>query len=115
MNGLGKLVLLLSSDHDGEIVAAARALGRALKKMGKDWHWLAGLIDGDHEPPRQQRRRETVEDHQAAAEWLLKTVRQHLRENEIDFLETMQDWRGDPTPRQQAWLEKICRRWGYTP
>jgi hypothetical protein len=38
---LAKLVLLLSSSNDGEVVAAARAVGRCLREMDKDWHDLA--------------------------------------------------------------------------
>lgn len=41
---LKKMILMLSSDNDGEVVAAARAIGRLLKKEGKDWHWLAEQI-----------------------------------------------------------------------
>lgn len=41
-----QLVLLLGSDKDGEVVAAARAIGRLLAKEKKDWHDLAKLIEG---------------------------------------------------------------------
>lgn len=47
-NVRGKLatyVMMLSSTHDGEIVNAARAIGRQLKAEGKDWHALADYID----------------------------------------------------------------------
>jgi hypothetical protein len=36
-----KFLLLLSSDSDGEVLAAARAIGRKLKAEGHDWYWLA--------------------------------------------------------------------------
>lgn len=39
-----KFFLLLSSQNDGEVVAAARAIGRKLKAEGKDWHWLADQL-----------------------------------------------------------------------
>lgn len=42
---LGKLIRLLSSENDGEIVAAVRALQRALKIAGTDIHALAYLIE----------------------------------------------------------------------
>ena len=41
---LGKLVLLLSSSHDGEIVAAARAIDRVLRANGRDWHDFAQAL-----------------------------------------------------------------------
>jgi hypothetical protein len=41
---LSKLVLLLSSNHDGEVIAAARAIDRVLKSSRLDWHDLAQAI-----------------------------------------------------------------------
>ena len=41
---LGKLLLMLSSAHDGERAAAAAAIERALKSAGLSWHDLAGLV-----------------------------------------------------------------------
>ncbi len=37
---LCKLLLMLSSPHDGEVVAAARAIAAALNNAGHDWHDL---------------------------------------------------------------------------
>ena len=42
-----QLLLLLSSDHDGEALNAARALGRTLANNGLSFHDLAGAL----EPP----------------------------------------------------------------
>jgi hypothetical protein len=39
-----KLLPLLTSEHDGEVVAAARAIGRILAAAGLDWHALANAI-----------------------------------------------------------------------
>jgi len=41
---LGKLLRLLSSDHDGEVLAAARAIRRTLKVEKLDIHMLADTI-----------------------------------------------------------------------
>lgn len=41
---ISKLLPMLSSDQDGEVVAAARAIGRALKAAKADWHDLAKAI-----------------------------------------------------------------------
>jgi hypothetical protein len=41
---LGKLLRLLSSSHDGEVVAAARGIDRTLKSVGLDVHALADGI-----------------------------------------------------------------------
>jgi hypothetical protein len=42
---VGKLVLLLSSDQPGEIVAAASAIDRTLRVAGFDWFDLVKAID----------------------------------------------------------------------
>lgn len=42
---LAKLLPLLSSDQDGEVLGAARAIGRVLVATGVDWHALAALIE----------------------------------------------------------------------
>jgi hypothetical protein len=38
---ISKLIMLLGSEKDGEVLNAARALHRELKTQGKDWHDLA--------------------------------------------------------------------------
>jgi hypothetical protein len=43
---LVKIIPLLGSDQPGEVVAAAAAIGRALTTAGRDWHWLAGTVNG---------------------------------------------------------------------
>jgi hypothetical protein len=43
---LGKLLKLLSSPRDGEVVAAARAILRTLEGAGADIHELAARIEG---------------------------------------------------------------------
>jgi hypothetical protein len=43
---LAKLLPMLSTSHDGEVVAAARAIGRTLQSAGLDWHSLAAALAG---------------------------------------------------------------------
>ncbi len=45
MTKLQKFVLMLSSENDGEVLNAARAIGKALTAEGLDWHWLATKLD----------------------------------------------------------------------
>jgi hypothetical protein len=40
-----KLIPMLGSDHDGEVVASAWAIGRSLKSSGRDWHDLAAAAE----------------------------------------------------------------------
>lgn len=44
---LGKAVALLGSPADGEVIAAARAIGRTLDAAGMDWHGLAALVSAE--------------------------------------------------------------------
>ena len=41
---LGKLLPMLSSDHDGERVGAVAAIERVLKSNNCDWHDLAAML-----------------------------------------------------------------------
>ena len=41
---LSKLIPRLASSHDGEVIATARAIERALHGAGADWHDLAAAI-----------------------------------------------------------------------
>jgi hypothetical protein len=43
---IGKLIKMLSSPNDGEVVAAARAIMRALEAEGADIHELAERVEG---------------------------------------------------------------------
>ena len=54
---LGKLLPMLSSDHDGERVGAVAAIERVLKSNNCDWHDLAASIGAPapaREPPRRR-------------------------------------------------------------
>jgi hypothetical protein len=43
---LKKLLLMLSSERDGEVVNAARLIGTTLRRADSDWHDLAaGLLE----------------------------------------------------------------------
>ena len=49
-NKLGKLIRLLSSDRDGEVVSAARAISRTLDSEKLDIHALANVVEGAEAP-----------------------------------------------------------------
>lgn len=42
---LAKLLPLLASDQDGEVIATARAIGRTLASAGSDFHALAAALE----------------------------------------------------------------------
>ena len=47
MSKISKLIPLLGSPVDTEVVATARAIDRILKASGVDWHWLSAKIGAD--------------------------------------------------------------------
>ena len=102
MSRLKQLVLMLSSDKDGEIVAAAHAIARHLQADGKDWYWLADLLDS----------KVTVEPFlwHDAVDRLLEKYPHHLSAWETSFLNSMRTWYGQPTPRQGDRLAELFVR-----
>lgn len=101
---LSQLVLMLSSDHDGEVVAAARAIGRTLKSSRLDWHDLAEAISLPLPAVVHP-----IDDR----DWrdLLAFCAAHmsrLNSREKEFLRSIAKWRGDLTERQRDWLECIA-------
>ena len=109
---VGKLIALLGSDVDGEVLGAVAALGRVLEGAGLDYTDLgeamgAGLVlhtlrhpsevlPGEDELWRQQ------------ARWLL-SLGADLSEKEIEFLRNIVKWIGRPSDKQLAWLERIYK------
>jgi hypothetical protein len=99
---LGKLILLLASDHDGEIVAIARAIERSLKANSHDWHDLAASICKPvGQVPNADWRREArfCPDHAAL-----------LNEREFDFIVTIARGRRSLSDKQLKWLRYIADR-----
>jgi hypothetical protein len=109
---LTKLLLMLSSDRDGEVISAARAIGRTLKDAGADWHDFAGrLLAPAHSPRRTTRAQHNDTD----TNWreMREFCLQHselLRSREMEFITGLGDWRGDLTEKQFAWLNAIHER-----
>jgi hypothetical protein len=112
---LTKLVLMLSSDRDGEVVAAARAIGRALRAAGRDWHDFAGgLLDPAKKRADQQGRHDDGQ-HDSHADWraMHKFCLRHeskLRSRELKFIYSIAHWRGELTSKQHRWLTAIHQR-----
>ena len=106
---LSKLVRMLTSDQDGEVVAAARSINRTLKNAGLDIHVLAAAIErgnvasGTPNAPAW---------HSVACECAAHP--EQLRsEKERAFVADMVVWtrfRGEPTERQAQWLRSIYLR-----
>jgi hypothetical protein len=137
---IAQLIRLLSSDRDGEVIAAARALGRTLHGAGLDVHSLAEqiekgsgsfnetearkLYDAGYEQGYQAgtsaNGREGFHDISSplatwheTAHWCQQHSEQ-LRPREHEFVDQMTAqtlWR-EPTERQGRWLKSIYHRLG---
>jgi hypothetical protein len=101
---LHKLILLLSSDVDGEVLGAARAIGRTLQAAGRNWHDLAEAIsctDSAAAAPAMPDWRTDVNECLVHVEWLLP--------REVAFLRNIR-WRKSISFKQAAWLADILDR-----
>jgi hypothetical protein len=126
-----KLIKMLTSPNDGEIVAATRALMRTLESEGHDIHDLAKRIESGgggispadrariYEQERQRARQEAQREAEAAgpsyyqmACEIQRKANGRLRENEQTFVADMVRWcaRREPSEKQAKWLDSIfCR------
>jgi hypothetical protein len=98
---LHKLILLLSSDVDGEVLGAARAIGRTLQTAGRDWHDLADALTHDdraNDKPTTPDWRTAVSDCLAHVEWLTP--------REVSFLRNIRR-ASRISAKQSAWLTDI--------
>jgi hypothetical protein len=89
-----KLIRLLGSDRDGEVLGAVHALRRTLDSAGHDLHSLAAIVA----PPVP-----------AETDWVRMAqfcrMRQYaMRPKDRDFISSMLKWRRIPTVAQQSWL-----------
>ena len=132
---IGKLIKMLSSPNDGEVVAAARAILRQLQAEGSDIHELAERVEGRKLSKAEM---QTIYDRayrdgkKAAAatggfsdvgspggpSWhdmavaILSKANGRLSPKELGFVEDMERRcaRREPTEKQAKWLHSIyCR------
>jgi hypothetical protein len=100
-----KLIPRLGSDHAGEVVATAAAIGRVLRNGGCDWHDLAGAVAV---LPKPQAKAED-DDWRATLAFCARHI-DHLKTREREFLKSLAYWRRDLTEKQRDWLEAIAAR-----
>lgn len=112
-NKLRQAILLLASDHPGEVAAAASAITRMLKAQSRDWHWLADQLDAPLPVVKPVPRSRSRPAYEANHVWMASqcVANEHLfRSRELEFLESMIDWDREPTPAQAKWLNDLYRR-----
>jgi len=140
---LGKMIRMLASDCDGDVIAAARAIRRTLRGEGLDIHALAEGIEepnGGALTEAEMRKlydagydaglRAAEDKHHGAADFanvdgtlswhqMALWCQRHssrLRAKEQEFVNDMASrtvWR-EPTQRQGRWLKSIFYRLGGT-
>jgi|UPI00056541BB hypothetical protein len=122
---LKKLILMLSSDHDGERQAAISKIGQLLSRCSLDWHDLAvaltkpytGVLpDAAHPEIRVQKRPDGR--YEIAASHLLHLVEairsRSFQDNyQLQFLDSMEDRAANfsvvfLSPKQLAFLTRLC-------
>ena|SRR5258705_8554410 len=106
---IARLIPLLGSDVDGEVVGAVRAIERTLKAAGRDWHDLAAqLANGTSTSHFAHRHADNWR-----ADLRLAAVRfNYLNAREQSLVASLTEtarWR-EPTAKQQAWLADIASR-----
>ena len=101
---LGKMLLMLSSPHDGEVVAAVRAIERALRGAGHDWH---DLVQALFPSPAQPDAVDLSTD-KSTVSWCFH--RRHLLSpGDRRFIESLAE--GPPlSPKQRKWLQDIVAK-----
>ena len=85
---LRKCILLLSSDHDGEVLAAARGIGRTLTSLGMGWHDLADAVAGPALPAPDNVERllsslDAVATRPADRQWIARLTRYYARHGRL--------------------------------
>jgi len=109
---LGQLILLLSSPHDGEKVAACGAITRTLGSAGLDLHALADIVTraatgkASSTPPDDDAGPSPQDD----AAWCLREGGATLSAKERKFLQDIARARYPLSAKQRAWLEAIAAR-----
>jgi hypothetical protein len=111
---LGKLIRLLSSNRDGEVLAAVHALKRVLDGGKLDIHALADMVEAAGVSPARHGKTREPSWNQIARECASRP--DLLRDHERAFVSDMVRWtaaRGEPTPKQATWLRSIYVRVGW--
>jgi hypothetical protein len=110
---LQRLLLLLSSNQPGEVVAAAAAIKRTLRTVGCDFHDLvAGLTAPSSTKPQfhqEEAESRGVRDWHVMRKFCVEREQQ-LRPRELEFVTNLADWRGNLTPKQRDWPSAIYAR-----
>lgn len=113
---LAKLLPMLSSNHDGEKLAALAAISRALEGASLSWHDLAARVTFEGQIEEASPRFTSLDlagPAYAIARWCMAHQSGELNAREGDFLRgfaSNPNWTA--TPKQRAWLIQIALKIG---
>jgi hypothetical protein len=110
---LGKLLRMLSSDRDGEVLAATAAIKRTLATEGLDIHNLADALC--QPTPRADAKAhwpeaDSTDWHSVACECEAHGATLNLREQKFVSDMVAWTWHARPSERQRAWLLIILNK-----
>lgn len=106
---VAKLIPRLASDHDGEVVATARALDRTLRTAGLDFHAIADVVERGPGGAYRDCERDFF-SWAVTANWCRHHGGGRLSLKEHAFVCDMARSVREPTEKQRAWLEAIVRK-----
>jgi hypothetical protein len=118
MKHLGRMILMLSSDHDGEILAAVRKIKQLLKKDGKDLHWLAERVDKQAAVQAAVNLNEDIgrgtenddEDLIGMMNFILENGYNIVRKKDFDFVRDLKAQPFHPTAKQIKYLRDLYQK-----
>ncbi len=110
---IGPLIGKLGSPHDGEVLSAARALGRQLDSLDLNFNDLAIALLAEPITQIVYRDPAPLSDWSEIADWCAGHLG-WLSDKEADFIvnmcRTLRRAGAEPTPKQAKWLQDILDR-----
>jgi len=105
-----RLLGMLGSRFDGEIANAGRKASDLLRQHGLQWSDVIAPSLVPPDPPPRSEMPDFDDVDWEDAHGLCFARRHQLGERERSFLESLSEWEGDLTPKQEKWLRDIYAR-----
>jgi hypothetical protein len=106
---LVRLLGMLGSEHDGEVVNAGRMADRLVRQHGLTWPDIITPTPLVTFTPLSRQPASALEWRQLAG-WIKRNFSSELNAREHQFVTHMTTWRAMPSPKQQEWLSAIAER-----
>jgi len=113
-----KLIPLLGTDRDGEIIGTVLAIWRTLESAGCDLHDLALVVERTALPAVVEQPRQEASPAPELKSWQLTAMHciragtGRLRPAELDFSHGVVHWPAEPSDKQSRWLNAIASALG---